>query len=71
MELPEHCVCAGSQLPTQLAVVPDTTQALFVTMTLLRMLQFRLDAQGHNDWWLRPPWNKRKTQGDRIIDCLE
>jgi hypothetical protein len=30
MPLPEHCVCVGSQLPTQLAVVPDATQVLFV-----------------------------------------
>jgi hypothetical protein len=28
--LPEHCVCVGSQLPTQLAVVPKATHVLFV-----------------------------------------
>jgi hypothetical protein len=39
-----------------------TTQALFVTLTLLRLLQFRLEAQGQDDWWLRPPWNRRKTR---------
>jgi hypothetical protein len=39
-----------------------TTQALFVTMTLLRLLQFRLEQAGQTDWWLRPPWNKRKSR---------
>ena len=39
-----------------------TTQALFVTLTLLRLLQLRLEAQGPGDWWLRPPWNPRKTR---------
>jgi len=39
-----------------------TTQALFVTMTLLRLLQFRLAAAGEDDWWLPPPWNPGKTR---------
>ena len=39
-----------------------TTQALFVTISLLRLLQFRLEAAGETDWWLRPPWNPRKTR---------
>jgi len=39
-----------------------TTQALFVTLSLLRLLQFRLEAAGATDWWLRPPWNKRKVR---------
>jgi hypothetical protein len=39
-----------------------TTQALFVTMSLLRLLQFRLEAAGQTDWWFRPPWNERKTR---------
>jgi hypothetical protein len=39
-----------------------TTQALFVTMSLLRLLQFRLDEAGATDWWLRPPWNQRKVR---------
>jgi hypothetical protein len=33
-----------------------------VTLTLLRLLQFRLQASGDNSWWLHPPWNRRKTQ---------
>jgi hypothetical protein len=39
-----------------------TTQALGVCLTLLRLLQFQLEAEGQTDWWLRPPWNKRKTR---------
>jgi hypothetical protein len=39
-----------------------TTQALFVTMSLLRLLQFRLDEAGATDWWLRLPWNRRKVR---------
>jgi hypothetical protein len=39
-----------------------TTQALFVCLTLLRLLQFRLEARGEIDWWLRPPWNPRKDR---------
>lgn len=39
-----------------------TTQALFVTMSLPRLLQFRLQAAGADDWWLRPPWNRRKDR---------
>jgi hypothetical protein len=39
-----------------------TTQALFVTMTLLRLLQFRLEQTGETAWWLRPPWNPGKTR---------
>ena len=30
MLLPEHCVCVGSQLPVQLAVVPEAMHVLFV-----------------------------------------
>ena len=31
-------------------------------MSLLRLLQFRLEATGEVDWWLRPPWNKDKDR---------
>jgi hypothetical protein len=44
------------------APIERTTQALFVSMTLLRLLQFRLEGLGETDWWLRPPWNKRKVR---------
>jgi DDE superfamily endonuclease len=39
-----------------------TTQALFVTLLVLRLLQFRLEGRAETDWWLRPPWNPRKTR---------
>ena len=39
-----------------------TTQALFVTLTLLRLLQYRLEARAGDDWWLHPPWNQHKTR---------
>jgi hypothetical protein len=39
-----------------------TTQALFVTMTALRLLPFRLEEEVGDDWWLHPPWNPRKTR---------
>lgn len=42
--------------------IERTTQALFATMSLLRLLQFRLQAAGEDDWWLRPPWNPRKVR---------
>src|SRR5262249_17938450 len=37
-----------------------TTQAELITMTLLRLVQLRLEAAGETDWWLRPPWNRYK-----------
>ena len=42
--------------------IERTTQALFVSLTLLRLVQLRLEAAGQTDWWLRPPWNKRKVR---------
>jgi DDE superfamily endonuclease len=39
-----------------------TTQALFVTMTALRLLQFQLEEEVGDGWWLHPPWNPRKTR---------
>ena len=33
-----------------------------VTMSLLRLLQVRLEASGEVGWWLRPPWNKDKDR---------
>lgn len=49
-----------------------TTQALFVTMTLLRLLQFRLQQTVGDAWWLHPPWNPHKTRpsvldGQRLL----
>ncbi len=42
--------------------IERTTQAQWVTMSLLRLLQFRLDGQECWDWWSPPPWNKTKER---------
>jgi len=42
--------------------IERTTQAQWVTMSVLRLLQFRLDAEGCTDWWSPPPWNKKKDR---------
>ena len=42
--------------------IERTSQALWVTMSLLRLTQFRLEAAGAVDWWFRPPWNKKKDR---------
>ncbi len=39
-----------------------TTSVLFTTLTLLRLLQGRLEAVAGDSWWLHPPWNPRKTR---------
>ena len=39
-----------------------TTQALLVTLTLLGLLQYRLEEAAGDRWWLHPPWNRRKTR---------
>jgi hypothetical protein len=42
--------------------IERTTQALFATLTLLRLLQYRLEEKAGDRWWLHPPWNKRKSR---------
>ena len=42
--------------------IERTTQALLVTMTALRRLQFELQRQRGDDWWLHPPWNRHKAR---------
>ena len=42
--------------------IERTSQAQWVTMSLLRLLQFRLEACGEVGWWFRPPWNKKKDR---------
>jgi hypothetical protein len=42
--------------------IERTTQALFVTMTALRLLQEALQQAQGDDWWLHPPWNPHKTR---------
>ncbi len=42
--------------------IERTTQALFVTLTALRLLQLQLAVVQGEDWWLHPPWNQHKTR---------
>jgi hypothetical protein len=42
--------------------IERTSQAQWVTMSLMRLLQFGLDAEGCTDWWSPPPWNKKKDR---------
>jgi hypothetical protein len=39
-----------------------TTQVVLLTMMLLRLLQFRLEAAAGDTWWFHPPWNQHKTR---------
>jgi hypothetical protein len=42
--------------------IERTTQAVLVTRTALRLLQFELQQGRGDDWWLHPPWNPEKTR---------
>jgi hypothetical protein len=42
--------------------IERTTQAQLLVLTLLRLLQFRLEEVEGDRWWFHPPWNKRKTR---------
>jgi hypothetical protein len=42
--------------------IERTSQAQWVTMSLLRLAQFRLESGGEVDWWYRPPWNQSKDR---------
>jgi DDE superfamily endonuclease len=42
--------------------IERTSQVQWITMSLLRLLQFRLDEEGCTDWWSPPPWNKKKDR---------
>jgi DDE superfamily endonuclease len=44
------------------APIERTSQAQWVTMSLMRLAQFRLESAGEVDWWFRPPWNKGKDR---------
>jgi len=39
-----------------------TTQVLLLLLSLLRLLQFRLEAVAGDRWWFHPPWNARKSR---------
>ncbi len=42
--------------------IERTSQAQWITMSLLRLAQFRLEASGEVDWWPCPPWNRKKDR---------
>jgi hypothetical protein len=42
--------------------IERTSQAQWVTLSLLRLAQFRLESAGEVDWWFRPPWHKHKDR---------
>jgi hypothetical protein len=42
--------------------IERTSQAQWVTFSLLRLTQFRLESAGEVDWWFRPPWDPDKDR---------
>lgn len=44
------------------APIERTAQAQWTAMSLLRLLQFRLDEEGRAVWWSPPPWNRKKDR---------
>ncbi len=42
--------------------IERTTQVLLTALTLLRLVQFRLQAEQGDGWWFHPPWNKGKSR---------
>ncbi len=44
------------------APIERTTQAIFITMAVWRLLQWRLTAAGETDWWRAPPWDRTKAR---------
>jgi len=42
--------------------IERTSQAQWVTMSLLRLAQFGLESEGEVDWWFRPPWDPKKDR---------
>src|SRR5262249_20277341 len=47
--------------------IERATQTLLITLTAVRLLQRQLDDEEGDDWWLHPPWNKRK-QRPSVLD---
>jgi hypothetical protein len=39
-----------------------TSQAQWVAMSLMRLLQFRLEARGERGWYEAPPWDRHKDR---------
>ena len=44
------------------APILRTTRAQLLVLSLLRLLQFRLEEAEGESWWFHPPWNKRKAR---------
>jgi len=42
--------------------IERTTQAALATLTALRLLQWELQRERGDDWWLHPPWNRNKSR---------
>jgi hypothetical protein len=42
--------------------IERTSQAQWVTLSLMRLAQFRLEAAGEVSWWSPPPWNRKKDR---------
>jgi hypothetical protein len=42
--------------------IERTTQAVFVALTAMRLLQMELEEKEGEEWWLHPPWNQNKTR---------
>ena len=42
--------------------IERTSQAQWVTMSLLRLVQFHWEAGGQRQWWERPPWDPQKER---------
>jgi hypothetical protein len=49
--------------------IERTTQALLVTLTLLRLLQLTLEGRGQEGWWTAPPWNPHKSRPS-VLDLV-
>jgi hypothetical protein len=49
------------------APILRTTQAQLLLLTLLRLLQMRLEQAEGDRWWFHPPWNKRKARAS-VLD---
>jgi hypothetical protein len=44
-----------------------TSQAQWVAMSMMRLLQFRLESQGDRSWYEAPPWNRKKDRAS-VLD---
>jgi hypothetical protein len=47
--------------------IERTTQALFVALTCMRLLQLRLHQEQGDGWWFHPPWDQGK-QRPSVLD---